>query len=71
MTSLGQALPAEIDRVRILWGQYRELRGRTGVIVDPQIAAMDTAISAGLDAIGAADVVAMLSAYHRLKDFVG
>ncbi|OJY68671.1 MAG: hypothetical protein BGP16_05395 [Sphingobium sp. 66-54] len=69
MTSLGSALPAEIDRVRRLWGQYRDLRGQPGIIVEPQIALMDAAITAGLDAIGSGEIVAMFAAYHRLKAF--
>ena len=69
MASLGTELPQEIDRVRKLQDQYKELRSHKNVIVEPQIAMMEVAITEGLNAIASDDVVRMLRAYEALKGF--
>jgi hypothetical protein len=69
MTSLAEALPAEINRVRQVQDTYKELRRMPNVIVEPQIMMMENAIQAGITASAAGDVVAMLNAYQELKGF--
>ena len=67
MSSLAEALPAEINRVRAVQDTYKQLRGMPNVIVEPQIAMMEASIQAGIAAGSAGDVVAMLRAYENLK----
>jgi hypothetical protein len=67
MTSLAQALPAEINRVRALQDEYRQLLGMPGVIVEPTIAFMDASITRGVNALAGDDVVEMLRAFEDLK----
>ncbi|CAN5572008.1 hypothetical protein BH10PSE14_BH10PSE14_06170 [soil metagenome] len=67
MTSLAEALPAEINRVRAVQDTYKELRGMPNVIVEPQIAMMEASIQAGINANASGDVVAMLRAFEDLK----
>ena len=69
MTSLAEALPAEIKRVRGLQDQYKELRGMPNVIVEPQIMMMEHAIDRAIEASASGDVVAMLRAYEDLKEY--
>jgi hypothetical protein len=70
MSSLAEALPAEIKRVRIVQDAYKELRSMRNVIVEPQIAMMEAAIQAGITASASGDVIAMLRAYEDLKGWV-
>jgi hypothetical protein len=67
MSSLAIELPNEINRVRALQDEFKELRGMSNVLVEPQIAMMETDISAAIKASSAGDVIAMLRAYERLK----
>lgn len=67
MTSLAEALPAEINRVRAVQDTYKELRGMPNVIVEPQIAMMEASIQSGITASATGDVVAMLRAFEELK----
>ena len=67
MTSLAEALPAEINRVRGVQDTYKELRGAPNVIVEPQIMMMEAAIQAGIAACASGDVVAMLRTFEDLK----
>ena len=65
--SLAEALPREINRVRELQDQYKELRSLPNVIVGPQIAMMEQAITSAIEASVQGDVVAMLRAHEALK----
>lgn len=67
MTSLAEALPAEINRVRRVQDEYKSLRTMPNVIVEPQIAMMEHAIQAGISASASGDVIAMIQAYEDLK----
>lgn len=67
MTSLAEALPAEINRVRAVQDAYKELRSLPNVIVEPQIMMMEQAIQNGIRASAAGDVIAMLRAFEDLK----
>jgi hypothetical protein len=67
MSSLAVELPAEINRVREVQDQFKELRGMPNVMVEPQIAMMERDISAAIAASASGDVVAMLRAYEALK----
>ena len=69
MTSLAEALPAEIKRVREVQDQYKELRGTPNVLVEPQITMMEAAISEGVQSLASGDVVRMLRAYKNLKGY--
>lgn len=44
-------------------------RGLTSVIVEPQIAMMEAAITEAITAQGSGDVVRMLRAFHALEEF--
>ena len=67
MGSLATALPDEINRVRKVQDQYKELRGQPGVLVEPTIMMMEASIEAAIKASASGDVVAMLLAYEDLK----
>jgi hypothetical protein len=69
MTSLAQALPAEINRVREIQDSYKDLRGMPNVNPEPTIAMMEHAITAAINAQGSGDVVQMCRAYDELKGF--
>ena len=65
--SLGEALPEERARVRVVRGHYREIgpAGTFGaVMIEQSLAAADRAVMSG-------DVVAMLRAYQDLRDITG
>lgn len=67
MSSLAEALPAEITRVRDVQDQFKELRKLPNVIVEPQIAMMEASIQEGMNALASGDVVRMLRAHEDLK----
>jgi hypothetical protein len=69
MSSLAIELPNEINRVRALQDEFKDLRGMPNVLVEPQIAMMEADISAAIKASSAGDVIAMLRAYERLKGY--
>jgi hypothetical protein len=69
VASLATELPAEIDRVRQLQDEFKSLRGLPNVIVEPQIAMMEGAISAAIRASASGDVIAMLRSYEALKGY--
>lgn len=69
--TLADALPREIDRVRVVQDTYKELRRLPNVIVEPQIMMMEAAIQAGIRAAAAGDVVEMIRAHEELKTFEG
>lgn len=71
MSSLAEELPREINRVRELQDQYKELRSMPNVIVEPQIAMMEGAIARAIGASASGDVVAMLRCYEDLKGYEG
>jgi hypothetical protein len=67
MSSLAEALPAEIKRVRRVQDEFKALRGMRNVIVEPQIAMMERSIEEAIKASASGDVVAMLRAFEDLK----
>lgn len=67
MTSLATELPKAIDRVRAIQDGFKELRGLPNVMVEPQIAVMESDIRRGIAASAAGDTVEMLRAYEALK----
>lgn len=69
MTSLAQALPEEINRVRRLQDECKSLRGQASTLIEIPIALMEQAITEGIVSLGSGDVVRMLRAFHSLKDF--
>lgn len=69
MTSLAEALPAEITRVRALQDQFKALRCMPNVIVEPQIMMMEAEIQAAIQASANGDVVEMLRCYESLKQY--
>jgi hypothetical protein len=69
MSSLAVELPKEINRVRALQDEFKSLRGIGNVVVEPQIAMMEAAITRAINASSGGDVIAMLRAYEDLKDY--
>lgn len=69
MTSLAQALPDEINRVRKLKELFLALRHTDGVLVEPQLMMIEAAIERGFAALGSGCVVTMLQAHAELKGF--
>lgn len=67
MTSLAEALPAEINRVRAVQDTYKELRSLPNVLVEPQIAMMELSIQNAIRASAAGDIIEMLRAFEDLK----
>lgn len=67
MSSLAEALPAEIERVIEVRSQYEELRRLPNVIVEPQIAMMTASINRALRASTSMDAVEMLACLEDLK----
>jgi acyl-CoA thioesterase len=65
--SLGEALPEEQARVRVVLGHYKEI-GPAGMfgamMIEQSLAAADRAVMSG-------DVVAMLAAYQNLREITG
>jgi len=69
MTSLAEALPAEIARVTEIKEMYQSLRGMPGVNVEPAIHFMTKDIEYAITALAEGDVVQMLRCYEVLKDY--
>ncbi len=67
MSSLAQALPEEINRVRRLQDHYKSLRGEDFWFFEPAIALMETAITEGIVSMGSGDVVRMIKAFAVLQ----
>ncbi len=67
MSSLAEALPAEIERVIEVRSMYEEMRKYPNVIVEPQIAMMSASISTAIKAAASGDIIEMLRAYEDLK----
>jgi hypothetical protein len=67
ITTIADALPAEIKRVRDVQDTFKSLRGMPNVMVEPQIAMMERDIGAGIAALASQDVVAMIRAHEALK----
>ena len=67
IVSLADALPVEIKRVRRIQDNFKELRRLPNVIVEPQIAMMESDLDDAIAAMAQGDVVAMLAAYNELK----
>lgn len=65
--TLAEALPKEMARVRDeVLPQFIALRGRPGVMVEPQILIMQAELDEVARAMMAGDVVAMLRVYQSL-----
>lgn len=71
MSSVGEQMPKEIDRVRKLQDEFKALRNTPGVIVEPQIMMMEAAIQRGIRALASDDVVEVLRSYEELKSYEG
>lgn len=69
MSSLAEALPKEIDRVRGIQDQFKLLRRMPNVIVELQIAMMEASIQAAIKAAAEGDVVEMLRSHEDLKSW--
>lgn len=69
MASLAVELPNEIDRVRKLQDQFKELRKMDGVIVEPQIMIMEAEIQRATRSLADGDVIEMLRCYESLKGY--
>lgn len=69
MSSLADALPQEITRVRQLQDQFKELRALPNVIVEPQIQMMETSIQNAIKACASGDVLDMLRALEDMKEW--
>lgn len=67
MSTLAEALPEQINRVRAIQNEFKALRGLRNVIVEPQIAMMERDLQAAIAASAAGDVVAMLRSHEALK----
>lgn len=67
--TLADALPREINRVRDIQDMFKSLRNFPGIIVEPQIAMMEADIQAAMSSMANGDVVEMLRAYAKLKDW--
>ena len=67
--TLAEALPDEINRVREIQDQYKELRGRPNIIVEPAIMFMEHSIQNAIQASMSGDIVSMLKAVKDLKGF--
>lgn len=65
--SLAEILPEEINRVREVQDDFKQMRRMRNVIVEPQIAMMEASIQAGILAAASGDAIAMLRAYEDLK----
>lgn len=70
-TTLADALPHEINRVRELQDQMKSLRGMPNVIVEPQIAMMEAELQEAIRACTEGDTVAMVRIYSTLKEYEG
>lgn len=68
MTTLADALPAEIARVAELKGVYQSLPGGAGAFGAMMMAA---ALARAQKAIGDGDIVEMIRSYQELKEITG
>ena len=67
MSSLAEALPTEINRVReVVIPIFEALRSMPNTIVEPQII-MKYAVSMAIKACASGDIIAMLQWYEELK----
>lgn len=71
MTSLAIELPKEINRVRGIQDQFKEIRSLPNVMVEPQIAMMEQEIQTAINAISSGDLIAMIQSYENLKGYTG
>jgi hypothetical protein len=67
--SLAEALPKEIKRVRDLQDEFKKLRGKSQVIVEPQIMIMENEITAAVEALASGDVVEMMRCLLSLNGY--
>lgn len=67
--TLGEALPREMARVRDeVLPLYLALRGRPGVIVEPQITLMRADLDRAAKALAEGNTIEALAAYESLKE---
>lgn len=72
ITTLGDALPREMARVRDeVLPMYLQLRGMPNVMVEPQIRMMRKDLDDAAKALAEGDVVEMLRVYQSLKETTG
>lgn len=69
MTSLADALPAEIKRVSAIRAEYASLRGMPGVNVEPAIFLMDRSLDLAIVAASHGDVAGMVGALADLRGY--
>ena len=69
MTSLAEALPKEINRVREIQNMYKSLRGMPNVIVEPQIMMMEQSLQSAIKACAEGNVIDMIKCYEDLKGY--
>ena len=69
MTSLAEALPKEINRVREIQDMYKSLRGMSNVIVEPQIMMMEQSLQSAIKACTEGNVIDMIKCYEDLKGY--
>lgn len=72
MSSLAIELPNEINRVREIQDQFKQIAAMPDmgkVIVAPQIAMMESSIQRAISASSQGDVIEMLRAYEDLKTY--
>ncbi len=67
--NLAEALPEEINRVRGIQDEFKQLRGKPNIIVEPQIAIMEHEIRAAMKAMAEGDVIEMLRCWTTLKEY--
>jgi hypothetical protein len=67
--TLADALPEEITRVRKIQDEFKSLRGRPGIIVEPQIMMMEHDIVNATRACASGDVLLMLQWHEKLKEY--
>lgn len=69
--NLAEALPKEIERVRELQDEFKELRKFPNVIVEPQIAMMERSINNAIKVSASGDCIEMLKAFKDLEGYEG
>jgi hypothetical protein len=69
VSNLAEELPKEINSVREIQDQYKELLNMPGVIVAPQIMLMEHAIQRAIKASAAGDTIQMIRAFEELRRY--
>ena len=71
MSSLAEALPQEINRVRRVLDSYKDLRGMPNVLVEPQITMLEDLLDRATITASSGDVIQMLRVFEELKTWQG